>query len=158
MPKNDHTLFDKANEEWDAGNTRRAFKLLSMAVEQGDLSALLNLGYFYDHGIGVAKNEKKALQLYKRAARHGDTAAMSNIGTVYRDWGNFRRARFWFVKAFENGDGDAALELAKIYLKRNAREDITRASKYLHLVIGSESVTEASVEEAEFLLESKGSE
>ncbi|MDP2206893.1 MAG: hypothetical protein Q8K65_11365, partial [Alphaproteobacteria bacterium] len=153
MPKNDaRLLFDKADEEWDAGNTKKAVKLFSMAAEQGDLSALVRLGFAYDLGLGVSKNKTKALQLYKRAARHGDEFAMSNIGTVYRDMGNFTRARFWFLKAFKSGDGDAALELAKLYLKRKARGDITRASKYLNLAISARFITEASVEEAELLL------
>tara|TARA_B100001013_G_scaffold249033_1_gene154555 strand:- start:232 stop:717 length:486 start_codon:yes stop_codon:yes gene_type:complete len=145
-------IFKQASKEWDAGKTKQAYKLFAQAAEQGDLSSLHNLAYFYDVGIGVTKNEKKALRLYKHAVRQGNVTSMCNIGTIYRDWGNFRRARFWFLKAFENGDGDAALELAKMYLKRNARGDSKRASKYLKLAISAKSVTEASVEEAELLL------
>lgn len=154
VPRNDARLiFDRADEEWDAGNTKKALKLFAMAAEQGDLSALVRLGFAYDLGIGVSKNKKKALQFYKQAARHGDEFAMSNIGTIYRDWSNFRRARFWFLKAFEKGNGDAALELAKLYLCRKSQGDIARALKYLHLAVRSKSITYGSIEEAKAFLE-----
>lgn len=153
MPRNDVCfIFGKADEAWDAGNVKQAFKLFSAAAEQGDLSSLHNVAYFYDVGIYVSKNKKKALQLYKQAARQGNVSSMTNIGTLYRDWGNFRRAHFWFLRAFKSGDGDAALDLAKLHLKRNARGDITHALKYLHLAVGSKFITEQSIEEATIYL------
>ncbi|HEX2752203.1 MAG TPA: tetratricopeptide repeat protein [Alphaproteobacteria bacterium] len=153
MPENkSDVLFDEANKEWEAGNTKRAFELFSRAVEQGDLSALINLGYFYDLGISVSKNEERALQLYKKAFRKGLRFAANNIGTIYRDKGNFARAKFWFMRSVEDGDGDAALELAKMYLSRKAAGDTKQASRYLKRVINGKSVTQASVEEAIILL------
>lgn len=153
MPEKDtDALFNNACKEWDAGNIKQAFKLFSAAAEQGDLSSLHNLAYFYDVGIGVSKNKKKALQLYKQAARQGNLSSMTNIGTLYRDWGNFRRAQFWFLRAFKSGDGDAALDLAKLHLKRNARGDTAHALKYLHLAVRSKFITEQSIEEATIYL------
>lgn len=145
-------LFKEADKAWDSGDFRQAFKLFSRAAELGDVSCLINLGYFYDLGLGVRKNKMKALQLYKKAARKGDVCAASNVGTVYRDIGNFARAQFWFLKAFEQGDGDAALLLAKLYLQRNLKKDKGYALKYLRLSIKSKFITECSVEEAKSLL------
>ncbi|TVQ82131.1 MAG: sel1 repeat family protein [Micavibrio sp.] len=154
MTENDtDDLFNKACEEWDAGNTKQAFKLFSMAAGRGDSSSLNNLGYFYDHGIGISKNTNKAFQLYKKAARSGSVAAYNNIGIIYKDKNNFERARFWFLKALNVGDGEAALDLAKLYLKRNTKGDMASAERYLRLAIDSKCISEESVEEAEVLLE-----
>lgn len=48
-------LFAKANESWDSGDLRGAFKLFSVAAKNGDASSQNSLGFFYDHGLGVKK-------------------------------------------------------------------------------------------------------
>src|SRR6202011_4228644 len=113
MPE--HDLFNQANKKWDAGDVKLAFDLFTKAAQLGDQHALNSLGYFYDNGIAVRRNTAKALVWNKKAARSGDATAYANIGTVYRERRNFDRARFWFLKAFKNGGGDAALDLAKLY-------------------------------------------
>lgn len=113
---------------------------------------MISLGYFFDNGIAVRKNTKKAMLWYKKAARKGEVIAFTNIGTVYRDVGNFERARFWFLKAYKSGDGDAALELAKLYLSSKKKSRIVHAKKYLRLTLKSKCVTEASIEEANGML------
>ena len=52
---------------------------------------------------------------YRRAVRQGQAAAANNIGTIYRDEGRLRLAIRWFAKAADLGDGDALLEMAKLY-------------------------------------------
>ncbi|MEE8575069.1 MAG: tetratricopeptide repeat protein [Thermodesulfobacteriota bacterium] len=146
-------LFTRASEAWDAGNLKEAFDLFHEAVKNGDSSSQLNLGYFYDEGIGVKKDIKKALYWYKKAARNGDPGAMSNIAIYYRSIGNIRRAKFWFLKGIDicNG-GDDALEIAKIYLSRKGKANIKKAIYYLNLVNKTKYVSEAGIEEAEELL------
>lgn len=145
-------LFFEADKQRDAGNLKNAFRLFSMAAERGNTSAQINLGYFFDMGIGTPKDEKKAMFWYKTAARKGDVCAYTNIGTIYRDRKKFNRAHFWFLKAFESGDGDAALELGKLYLNSHKKRRLEYAEKYLRLTYESKNVTQTSKEEAEQLL------
>ena len=45
------------------------------AAEQGEATALFNLGGLYRKGYGVPKNEAKALELYRQAASKGNAQA-----------------------------------------------------------------------------------
>jgi TPR repeat protein len=54
------------------------------AAEQGYAQAQTNLGYYYQNGIGVEKDEKEAVRLYRLAAEQGNAVAQSNLGYCYR--------------------------------------------------------------------------
>jgi len=144
-------LFDRANKEWDAGKRRQAFRLFSQAAAQGHASAQNSLGYFYDHGIAVAKDSDKAMFWYRKAARRGDVCAYGNLAITYRDAGNFSRAKFWFAKALAGRDDDAAVELAKLCL-RGRRPNVAQARKYLKVAVRSKYIFPEKKEEARKLL------
>ena len=144
-------LFDRAHEEWDAGNGKKAFALFLEAATKGHPFSQTSLGYFYDHGIGVAKDAGKAMFWYRKAARSGTVAAINNLAITYRDAGNLRVARSWFEKAAAKGDGDAALELAKLSLK-GTRKNLKRVREYLKMAVRSNYILADSKEEARKLL------
>lgn len=50
------------------------------------------MGYAYDVGVGIRRNEREALRWYRRAYRDGSSTAASNISTIYRDRREFRRS------------------------------------------------------------------
>jgi TPR repeat protein len=54
------------DKDWNRGKLRSALKLFRSAAKAGDLGALLNVGYFYQNGIGVRQNPATALDWYKR--------------------------------------------------------------------------------------------
>jgi len=41
-----------------------------------------NLGYCYQNGIGVTKDEKKAFEWYFKAANEGDLHAQHDLGSI----------------------------------------------------------------------------
>ena len=45
------------------------------AAESGHIEAQNNLGYCYQNGIGVEKNEVKAFEWYEKSAKQGDSNA-----------------------------------------------------------------------------------
>jgi TPR repeat protein len=143
-------LFERAYKEWKRRNLRPALRLFRSAAEAGDKGALVNIGYFYDRGIGVRRDLSKALYWYKRAYRRGDSGAANNIGTIWRDQQKMKRALSWFQKAVKLGDDGSNLEIAKYYL-RNER-DPTKALGYLNKVRCSNRVAEVELEEANRLL------
>jgi uncharacterized protein len=134
-----------------AGEVRSAFSLLLRAAKLGDLGAQLNLGYFYNVGIGVKPNRHAALRWYMRAYKRGMSAAASNIGNIYRDEHNLNKAVQWFERAVQMGEADANLELAKIY---NAKAQIPKAIIHLQRACraGTNDITIAGREEAQKLL------
>jgi hypothetical protein len=84
--------FHLACDLWDKGRLKEAFQLFSSAARAGDLSSQLNVGYFYDCGIGTKQNKKSALRWYMKAHKRGNSSATNNIGTIYRDRGDNKRA------------------------------------------------------------------
>src|ERR1700722_12763846 len=80
-------LFQRADEQWEAGNLRSAFRLFLAAAEGGEPGCQVNIGTFYSEGLGVKKDIPSALYWYRRAYRRGIASAANNIGCVYRDEG-----------------------------------------------------------------------
>lgn len=145
-------LLTRACAQWDRGELRSAFSLLVSASKLGDCAAQLDLGYFYDLGLGVKRNRERAMHWYRRAWRNGDPSGANNIGTIFRDEGQPRQALAWFLKAVAKGDPDANLEIAKLYIKEGWRNE--KASRYLERVVKArpQTVTEHSREQAIMLL------
>lgn len=150
--KMDCSLFDEANQEWDAGNKKRAFNLFLAAAKSGEEDAYNSVGYFYDQGIGIKKNPEGAYMWYRRAAMRGNLAGCLNLGVWYRDAGNLRRSKFWFSKAYAQGDGSAAYELGKIYLKQRSRASLKLAQQYLTIAATSKFITDEEKNDAKVQL------
>jgi TPR repeat protein len=70
-------LFARANKH------ERAVRWWTLAVEQGDLESLFNLGQAHRLGLGTAKDDAKAFELFLKAALAGVAAAQSRIGLAY---------------------------------------------------------------------------
>lgn len=47
--------------------------------------AINNLGYMYDLGLGVKKDNKKAILFYEDAASKGSIRAMYNVAFLYKN-------------------------------------------------------------------------
>ena len=143
----------RADKEWEHRRLKTAFRLMRQAALLGELAAQVNVGYMYDTSTGVKRDLKKALYWYKRAYRRGASSAASNIGTIWRDRNACGRAMYWFNRAIAlhgGDDGDASLEIAKIYLLH--RQDKVAAERCLRFVLKSNYVTEDGREQARTLL------
>lgn len=150
----------KSEEEDDIGPyedeldyLRKTVEKMKRDAEQGKDTSLLNLGYFYDVGLGVAADKEQAMFWYLKALESGNTAALVNIAILYREKGDFASAKEWFDKATASGDGDAYLQLAKLYLDGSLLDGNGEARRNLERVLEAEHVTEDSVEEAQALLD-----
>jgi hypothetical protein len=144
------TPFSDASRLLERGKVEEAFRLFFAAAKAGDSRAQLNVGYLYDTGQGVSRSRTHALQWYRKAVQQGEAAAANNIGTIYRDEGRLRLAVRWFEKAAAMGDGDALLEMAKLYA--GPLEEPAKARKLLVRVRSSKRAAAESRDEAERLL------
>jgi TPR repeat protein len=129
---------------------RNAFKCLLAGALLEDSGCQSNLGNFYSSGKGVRKSLEKAAYWYKRACKNGAAYAASNLAIDRRNAGNIRSAVLWFKKAIALKDGDACIELAKIYKSRKAGQKIAVA--LLRRALRMSYITESGREEAESLL------
>jgi TPR repeat protein len=143
--------FAKASAAWEAGRLREALRLFLFAAKLGGGSDL-NIGYFYDVGLGVKRNRAKAMRWYMRAYRQHDLSAANNIGTIYRDDGDVKRALEWFGRAIRMGDADASVVAAKMLLREKGRE--AEIKRYLERALKAreDDITEGGRDEAERIL------
>jgi TPR repeat protein len=80
---------------------------------------LSSLGWCYENGKGVTKDEKEAFKCYSKAAEQGNGSAQSNLGWCYQKGKGVvideREAFKWYSKASEQGNADGQVNLAWCY-------------------------------------------
>ena len=149
-------IFKRADFEWEKGQKKKALALFLQAALLGNPSAQHNVGYFYDVGVGTKPDSKKALYWYKKAWRgNGQTDSCINIAHLYASRKNSRNAVLWWYKAIKQGDGDAALDLAKFYLGKGGKRNKAKALALLRKVGATRHVLEDSVKEAARILKAE---
>ena len=149
MSKDGGDTEKQAHEAWERGDLVAARQLFARALAEGNSSSALNLGYFYDEGIGGTRSTFSALKWYGYAYRHGDSSGAINIAIVHRERGNWKAMLAWSRKACALGDGDAELDMAKCYLQgRGTLRSRAKALKHLRRAIRSSHISPAGREEA----------
>lgn len=142
-------LYQRGDEAWQKGRLRPAFRFFLAAARAGMAAAFSTVGNFYHHGMGVKTNTDAALYWYRQAYRNGARSVANNIGCILRDREKVGQAIKWFQQAVRESDGDANLNIAKIYLRKG---DLAKAARYLYRTSRSDWATEGSKEEARLLL------
>jgi TPR repeat protein len=132
----------------------RAAEWMERAARAGDPSAMHNIGYYYDRGVGVRRDPRRALFWYRAVWRkHRYESAANNIASIYRDRKDYRRAFVWYRKAADAGDGDALVEVAVRYLRgRGVRKNAARGVALLRRAIRSNRITESGRDDAKYYL------
>jgi len=82
-------------------NYSEAMKWLNLAANQGDVSAMIDLGGIYLRDKYGVKDLDKAEQYFQKASELGGTEAMNKIGGAYYGVRNYNEAIKWF-KASNN--------------------------------------------------------
>ena len=60
----------------------QAIEWYQKAADHGDAGAEFNLGWLYEHGVGVAKDEAQAAAWYGKAAAHGRADAKVSLARL----------------------------------------------------------------------------
>lgn len=84
------------------------------AADVGDMIAMVNLGFIYDHHH---KDQELAASWYRLAAESGDAKAMHNIGCLRHNQGQLcgdDGAEFWYRSAIARGYTDSILNLGQL--------------------------------------------
>jgi len=92
---------------YEAGDNVKAVSLFRKALEEGDTRAYLNLGVFYEQGIGVKQSDVQAFYWYNKSANSGDVAGQANVANMYMDGRGTLRSEpmaiKWYRKAAAQG-------------------------------------------------------
>lgn len=143
-------IFNRADAEYNRGNFAKAFELFLEAANNGDDSAMGRVACMYGDGEGIEYNFDKSIYWDEKAANSGNLSSMFNLGVSYRTKGNIRQAKYWFEKSFESGDGDAALQLAKLYMV--SEKETEKVVFYLKEALKDDDLDEESINEAKQIL------
>jgi TPR repeat protein len=114
------------------------FERFKRAAAKGSAWAKLQVGYAYEHGDGVAKDEKESVRWFRQAAELGDAEAQSQLGwTYYHGQGvptNYAEAIRWYRKAAGQGNAIAQSNLADMhYSGTGVKRDYAEAARLYRL-------------------------
>lgn len=80
---------------------------LNKSAELGNTKAIRHLGYAFESGSGVRKDEAAAHGWYLRGARLGGSDCMYDVANMYRDGKGTQQdqvqARYWYLKGTHEG-------------------------------------------------------
>ena len=93
----------------------KALELWHQAGELGHAAAYNNVGFAYDNGIGVERDEKKAVHYFELAANGGSVFAKHNIGDLEKEAGNTDGALKHFMIAVGFGYNDSLKTIQQMY-------------------------------------------
>ena len=115
-------LCEEAGHYFLSNEYTKAFSLYMQLAEQGYAPAQSQLGYMYNHGMGVSQNLDAAIKWYQKSAFQGYSSAQYYLGHMYYKGEGVTRdlelARYWWQKAADQGD-----EQAKYWLQKSQSEN-----------------------------------
>ena len=111
-------LADYYYEKQDFDNARLGYE---KAAKLGSDSALLQLGFMYDEGLGVDQDYIKAVEFYQQAALLGNASGQFNLAYMYDEGLGVERdyaiARNWYEKSAAQQHPFAENNLGYMYEK-----------------------------------------
>lgn len=96
----------------------KALSLFQQCAEQGDAFAQCHLGFMYQYGYGVIKDNQKGVEWYRKAAEKGNEYAQLFLGFMYYNGlgavKDENQSVYWYRKAAEQGNANAIAVLKKL--------------------------------------------
>ena len=97
----------------------KSIQELTELAEDGNVDAMRQLGYQYNFGIDVEKNQEQALYWYVKGAEAGDVTSQREAGFLYShadgDLLNYDEAFRWSMAAAEQGNAYACNDVGFLY-------------------------------------------
>lgn len=104
---------------FQANDPAGAFRQFLTAAQAGHVLAQGQVGFHYEKGLGVPKDDALAVQWYRKAALAGDSRAQKNLGQMYElgqgvaeDW---VQAAKWYEQSAAQGDPEGNDALGRAY-------------------------------------------
>lgn len=111
--------FATGNTAYLAGDHETAFNEWRPLAEQGNARAQFKLGWMYNFGRGVPRDDAEAVKWYRLAAEQGDPEAQFTLGGMYyigRDVPqDYTEAVKWYRRVAEQSDATAQFKLGWMY-------------------------------------------
>jgi TPR repeat protein len=130
------TSYNLGVQAYKTKNYTEAVTQWSRAVENGDVTAMNNLGYLVFNGLGIKKDEQQAISLWHTAATKGQSESQWHLGAVYEAGTgvpqNLVEAYAWYRCAAENASNHAAQgDSTEQQIANDARESLVKLTDIL---------------------------
>jgi uncharacterized protein len=103
--------YQKGLTAYKSGDYATALHEWAPLANQGNADAQNHLGWMYDNGRGVPKDDKIAVRWYTLAAKQGDAYSQSRLGFMYTTGqgvpSNRKTAQMWYMLAAKQIESDA---------------------------------------------------
>ncbi|MBO7051556.1 MAG: SEL1-like repeat protein [Prevotella sp.] len=111
--------YNKGLASFNSKEYDKALKYFRKAANANYDEAQNALGYMYDYGTGVDKDDRQAVYWYRKSAEQGNARAQSILGSMYDNGTGVEKeeklAVYWYHKAAEQGDVVAQNNLGVMY-------------------------------------------
>jgi hypothetical protein len=146
--------FENAKTAFGKGDYATALRLYRPLANQGNAEAQYNLGWMYDIGKGVPKNDAEAAKWYRLAAEQGVAKAQTALGVIYTfealRTGDYTEALRWYRVAANQGDAHGQYVLGNMYHEgQGVPQNFGEAAKWYRLAAEQGKY---DAERAQFLL------
>lgn len=112
-------LYYQAIDLYDAKKYEEAFPVFLESATLGDEYSINFVGYMYEKGFGVKKNDSEAFKWYMTGAKKGSAASFSYVGDCYYKGVGVKKdiklAIEWFEKGDLKNDAYSSYRLGYIY-------------------------------------------
>jgi hypothetical protein len=116
----------KAYAVFKMGDYEKAYELWKELADEGNTTAMNNIGNLYENGLGFPRDMQIAVQWYRLSAEAGDRLGQLHLGTAYEQGAGVPRdnqqAADWFRKSAEQGDPDAQFNLGVMLITNYGTE------------------------------------
>jgi TPR repeat protein len=126
------TIIAATQYKMEGESPHEAFMIFQAGAENGDPTAMRNLGVTYRDGWGVGQDFAKAREWFEKATKEGNALAMTDLGLLYESGQgvaqDYAKARDWYEKGAANDVTDAMCNLGVLYENgRGVTQDYTKA-------------------------------
>eukprot|EP00163_Fabomonas_tropica_P009049 TRINITY_DN18837_c0_g1_i1.p1 TRINITY_DN18837_c0_g1~~TRINITY_DN18837_c0_g1_i1.p1 ORF type:complete len:676 (-),score=176.02 TRINITY_DN18837_c0_g1_i1:229-2256(-) len=101
-------------------NAEAAVTFFRQAAQQGDASAMAQMGMMYAQGVGVDKSNETALYYFRKGADKGHAAALTGLGHMYAHGSGVtqdnEKAFKYFTQAADKGNAEGQFNLGAMYI------------------------------------------
>jgi uncharacterized protein len=112
-------IFKEGQQYYKAGDMARAAQVFRRCADMGDAACQLQIGWHYDTGKGVARNDAEAVRWYRAAAEQEHRVAQFNLGNMHQLGRgvpkNCRTAVEWYARSSAHNYAPGLYGLGRMY-------------------------------------------
>ena len=109
--------YELANDLFQSGDYAAAFEKYDALTKVGSVESFLQIGWMFEKGLGIKKDDRRALGNYNLAAHLGSVQGKHYAARIYLEHREYQSAMRLLREAASNGYGPSSYRLGRIFEK-----------------------------------------